>query len=176
MRLIMKGDGHVRQLGGETWYRLIYVDGQQRLEHRVVMEEVLGRPLTRAEIVHHKDEDGLNNDPHNLEVLTHAEHRRRHGGPRKWRISLEEAIALRTTGMTLEEIGDAAGVTWSAVRRVFSRRGISTRDARHGTTSWDLPRAAQRLSAGWSLAAIAREAGVAAPSVRKALIKRGLLR
>jgi hypothetical protein len=48
------------------------------LEHRLVMEEKLGRLLERHEIVHHIDEDTLNNDPENLEVMTQSEHARLH--------------------------------------------------------------------------------------------------
>ena len=36
------------------------------LEHRLVMEEKLGRYLTREEVVHHIDFDKLNNHPDNL--------------------------------------------------------------------------------------------------------------
>jgi hypothetical protein len=50
-----------------------------RHEHRVVAEQKLGRKLITGEIVHHIDGDKLNNDPSNLEVLTAAEHMRRHG-------------------------------------------------------------------------------------------------
>ena len=52
-------------------------DGQH--EHRVIMERVLGRKLTFKEVVHHKDGNKHNNDPSNLEVMTRAEHMRRHG-------------------------------------------------------------------------------------------------
>lgn len=37
-------------------------------EHRLVMEEKLGRPLTREEVVHHVDDDGTNNEPDNLRL------------------------------------------------------------------------------------------------------------
>lgn len=52
------------------------IDG--RHAHRVVAEEMLGRPLTSGEIVHHKDGDKRNNRPDNLEVMTQAEHIREH--------------------------------------------------------------------------------------------------
>jgi hypothetical protein len=44
------------------------------LEHRLVMAEFLGRPLTRAEVVHHIDGDKTNNAIDNLELMTRAEH------------------------------------------------------------------------------------------------------
>lgn len=40
------------------------------LMHRAVMAEILGRPLTRQETVHHKDGNRANNDPDNLELFT----------------------------------------------------------------------------------------------------------
>ena len=47
--------------------------------HRVVMEQMIGRPLEDGEVVHHKDGDILNNDPKNLELLpSQAEHARIH--------------------------------------------------------------------------------------------------
>jgi DNA-binding CsgD family transcriptional regulator len=44
-------------------------------EHRLVMEKVLGRYLTRKEVVHHIDSDKTNNDPSNLMLFaSNAEH------------------------------------------------------------------------------------------------------
>lgn len=42
------------------------------------MEQYLGRKLARTELVHHKDGNGLNNNIENLEVMTLAEHNKRH--------------------------------------------------------------------------------------------------
>jgi hypothetical protein len=49
-----------------------------RHEHRIVAEELLGRPLERNEIVHHIDGNKHNNDPANLLVMTQSEHVRLH--------------------------------------------------------------------------------------------------
>lgn len=60
-------------------YRTILRDGKPFLEHRAVMEDMLGRPLGEDEIVHHIDCDRLNNDLENLVLLeNHSSHRAVH--------------------------------------------------------------------------------------------------
>jgi hypothetical protein len=49
-----------------------------RAHHRVVAEEMLGRPLRDDEIVHHKDGNRGNNRPENLEVMSRGDHVRLH--------------------------------------------------------------------------------------------------
>jgi hypothetical protein len=49
-----------------------------RHEHRVVMEEALGRPLRPGEVVHHIDGNHLNNAPENLRVMSPGDHLREH--------------------------------------------------------------------------------------------------
>lgn len=47
-----------------------YCDGKGYVrKHRLVMEQFLGRYLTKDEVVHHKDHNGLNNDISNLELF-----------------------------------------------------------------------------------------------------------
>lgn len=48
--------------------------GMYVLEHRLVMEKYLGRYLEDSEIVHHIDENKLNNDINNLVIMTAGEH------------------------------------------------------------------------------------------------------
>jgi hypothetical protein len=57
--------------------------GRWHKQHRLVMERDLGRPLLKGEVVHHKDEDRLNNDLSNLELMTDAQHRSHHAVGRK---------------------------------------------------------------------------------------------
>lgn len=52
-------------------------------EYRVIAEKVLGRKLKSTEDVHHKDEDPLNDEPDNLQVCTHSEHRSIHARTRR---------------------------------------------------------------------------------------------
>lgn len=44
------------------------------LEHRLIMEAFLGRLLRDDEVVHHINEDSLDNHPENLALMTRSEH------------------------------------------------------------------------------------------------------
>lgn len=57
-----------------TTYRKLF----GRHEHRVVAEEMIGRPLMPNEIVHHLDGNKQNNNPSNLRVMTQSEHVKLH--------------------------------------------------------------------------------------------------
>jgi hypothetical protein len=57
---------------------LMASSGDTDLEHRVVASYAFGQRPSSSDIVHHIDEDGSNNDPSNLEVLTGSEHRLAH--------------------------------------------------------------------------------------------------
>lgn len=59
-------------------YKTLKLGGASVYEHRVVVENTLGRKLRENEIVHHIDGNKRNNDPSNLVVMTRAEHSRIH--------------------------------------------------------------------------------------------------
>jgi hypothetical protein len=61
------GTGSINRLG----YKEVTVAPKvRRLEHRVVMEQILGRDLKSSEHVHHRNGDRLDNRPQNRELWT----------------------------------------------------------------------------------------------------------
>lgn len=59
-------------------------------EHRLVMEQMLGRKLERCELIHHKDGNSLNNLQTNLQVVSTASHNKHHFSISTWAIKFSE--------------------------------------------------------------------------------------
>jgi len=59
-------------------YRGVKVNGKKMDAHRHLMETLIGRPLDKDEVVHHRDGNPLNNSPDNLVVMTRSEHTKLH--------------------------------------------------------------------------------------------------
>ena len=80
-----KGWRYTQSRPSSTKYILLHMPGHPNCDprgyvraHRYLMEQKIGRPLTKDEVVHHIDEDGTNNNIDNLQLMTFAEHRRHH--------------------------------------------------------------------------------------------------
>ena len=52
--------------------------GRYIAEHRLILEDKIGRFLTNDEVAHHKNGDKQDNRPENLELMTFSEHSSHH--------------------------------------------------------------------------------------------------
>jgi hypothetical protein len=59
-------------------YRAAKVEGRRIDMHRRIMEQHLGRRLTRGEIVHHINGDKMDNRIENLQIMSRSEHTKHH--------------------------------------------------------------------------------------------------
>ena len=66
--------------GSGSSYRKLY----GKHEHRVVAENMLGRPLLPSEVVHHRDHNKRNNTPENIVVFSSQAAHAKHHAELKW--------------------------------------------------------------------------------------------
>jgi hypothetical protein len=59
-------------------YKQLLISGKKIDEHRYIMQNHIGRKLKREEIVHHKNGNRSDNRLQNLELLSQAEHIKKH--------------------------------------------------------------------------------------------------
>ena len=114
-------------------YKTITRHGQTKSAHRVIVEEILGRPLKEDEVVHHRNGDKSDNRPENLEVMSWAEHSRLHGNrpnPSCRKFSPEEIIEIRqkhragTSGKKLSKEYHCAQSTMARILRGETYRDV----------------------------------------------------
>jgi hypothetical protein len=67
-----------RFISGEDGYVMVRVDGRYEFEHRLIMEQHLGRKLTTDEVVHHKNMVVTDNRIENLVVMDNNTHLQMH--------------------------------------------------------------------------------------------------
>lgn len=128
------------------YYAAVIRDGRKIDVHRKIVEEALGRPLLRTEVVHHKNGNRNDNRPENLELMTLSEHSRLHqkgssmsdaakqklseankGLPKVWLRSLtpeqvQEVYKMRAEGQTVRGIADHFNISHSSITGILNGR------------------------------------------------------
>ena len=103
------------------WLVKVATPSTYRAEHRIRMEQKLGRTLRRHEHVHHIDGDTLNNAVENLIVVSAADHIRIHHPPiERWSIKYDACTECET--MTKPHRGN--GLCGACLRRFYIRKDL----------------------------------------------------
>jgi len=129
---------HPTSITSDGYIRIKIPDGHPNLNkgryihyHRLVMEKKLGRFLNPKEIVHHIDENKLNNEDFNLELFQNSRehHNLRHGAikyPKLWdRQWLGGEYTVK--GRATQDIADELGCNRVNVRYAILKLGIPLR-------------------------------------------------
>jgi hypothetical protein len=117
-------------------YTIIWTPNGERLEHRVVMEKHLGRPLKPEEVIHHRDGNKQNNNIENLQLMAQSEHacihcsemvKQREGNkgeqnPRA-KLTKSQVKDIRNSNLSCPQLGKIYGVHHSTIHRIKSKKG-----------------------------------------------------
>lgn len=126
-------------------------------EHRHVMEQHLGRRLTRWENVHHRDEDKTHNELANLELIEQRTHNSRHSRGRTRSALHDEAVRLYRSGLSVGGIALQLGRSPSTISHHIRRAGLS--EGRPSRVPELRGRISALAEAGLSTYEIARQVG-----------------
>jgi hypothetical protein len=113
-------------------YETIQIDKKQWRKHRFVMEEFIGRSLSKNELVHHIDGNRQNNDIENLKIVTRSEHKKLHPEigkdtrlKQKYFFNREELVELRKRGLSTHKIAKKYKCSQPTILRALKKYGIN---------------------------------------------------
>jgi hypothetical protein len=149
-------------------------------QHRLVAESMLGRQLIQSvdesvsEVVHHIDNDRVNNHPCNLQVMTKKAHRQLHAREAAdkvmSRLTEEMVQSELDAGCTIRQAADNLGVHHQTIRNRFPRL-VAHLKRRSPVDVHDpkWPDILRQYAAdkSWTLRATANELGISMLPIRK---------
>ena len=123
-------DNHRGKIQQKNGYITICIGNKKYYEHRLVMEEHLGRKLKNTEQVHHINGIKTDNRIENLRLINHNEHASYHAkanglGKRKGieppnktdKATIEKVQELRSKGLLLNDICRITKLSYSTVQK-----------------------------------------------------------
>lgn len=110
-------------------YKHIIVDGKHKREHRVVMENKIGRKLTRSEVVHHINGIKTDNRIENLQIISFSKHTSMHQSTIPEEVK-QKAVELYKSGVHCTKIPEILPIGYSCAYW-FIRKNIGIMRGRH---------------------------------------------
>lgn len=112
-------------------YNMIYKNGKEIREHRLIAEEALGVPIPEDILVHHIDGNKLNNDVLNLQLITREEHPKVHytGVPRTQEV--KNKVSQSKMGHTVSE-ETRRKISKTLTGRKQSKESIAKKSGKNG--------------------------------------------
>ena len=98
------------------------------LYHRLIVEEHIGRYLSKEEVVHHIDFDKNNNNITNLQILNPTTHAEIHSRMERKVIDIYEAKRMIDNGVKRIEVANKFGISTDTLRAKLKRYGLYKND------------------------------------------------
>mgnify|MGYP001559225428 CR=1 FL=1 len=109
---------------GKNGYEYKKQNGKFRLNHIIIYEEHYKIKIPKGFIVHHIDNNRLNNNIDNLRLMTIGEHLKHHNTILTQEQICAMGILFLTHQYTQKQLGNMFGVERSTVRYQLKRRGV----------------------------------------------------